>query len=200
MYQKIVLVGLFLSSLSFAHNAIATARLDWFHSNGHFHSLAVGLGKTGDSWVESVGTTKYQFQEKARNPTYVEIYDGSRGVSVRLHKDHMEMKFNNEANFRTLYYGAWDTRREFHPTNNPNGRPYFSQIQGDDWWFFPPGNNPPVVFHTIARNQDKVVLYRRNTDTYMYLFDRSVTVQYGTNGASESYIFDGFWLETNPVR
>lgn len=199
MLGKIFLVALGLTgSLASARNTIPTARLDWFHSSGHFHSLAFGPGRTGDSWVEQIGNTRYQFQERMRNQDYVEIYDPSRKVAVRLFSDHCELKFDDQLNYLPLYSGGWDTRRIFYTAQNPGGRPYFQQIQNNQWWFVPAGTNGPLTFDTIERTNDKIVL-RGHGRTY-WLFDTSVEYRDGDNGPTEIFIFDGYWDEISQPR
>lgn len=176
-----------------ARNSIATARLDWFHAAGTFHSL--GDSQTGDSWVEKIGNTRYQFQEVTRNAEYVEIKDDTRGCRVRLYKNRAEVKFASEVDFHPIYNGAWDTRRTFHTLQNPGGRPYFRQIENDDWWYMPAGTNGPVRFSTIERTNDKVVI-QGNGRKY-WLFDTSVEFQDG-NGPTEIFFFEGYWDERSP--
>lgn len=180
-----------------ARNTIPTARLDWFHSAGHFHSLAAGVAQSGDSWVEKVGANLYQFQEVTRNFEYVEIKSPERGVTVRLYKDHADVKFFTETEFHQAYVGAWDTRRIFYG-GAPGQRPYFQQIQNDDWWFMPAGTNGPLRFSTIERTNDKVVIQGHGRK--YWLFDNSVMYQDGDNGPTEVFFFEGYWDELSPVN
>lgn len=188
LWSALVLIG----PLALARNTIATARLDWFHPAGQFHCL--DNGHHGDSWVESVGGVRYQYQEYDRNPDYVEIHDDTRGVAVRMFKDHSEVKFATEPVYRRAYTGNWDTRRIFYNIDSPNQRPYFMQIQNNQFMYQPAGTASPLFFDVVDRNDSRIIIQGHGRK--YFLMDEYVSYQDGGDNNAIQLYFQGFWDET----
>ncbi len=79
-----------------------TARAKWRYDDGQFEQ---GQGK---NWIETFdnGGNCY-FQEVSRNRDYIEIYDKSRDIAVRLYKTKMYLKQPNSNTFDYFRDGKW---------------------------------------------------------------------------------------------
>jgi hypothetical protein len=67
----------------------------------------------GKDWIE-IGSRgdksfKFYFKEVKRNQQYVEIYDSSRLITVRLYSNKSLIKHESEVDWRTLHEGTWET-------------------------------------------------------------------------------------------
>jgi hypothetical protein len=78
-------------------------RLTWGHSGGYF------VDQGGGTWIEKnrLGVPSYRFSEVERNDDYVELYDSSRGYTVRLYDTAMYIRGANFPDFTKYYSGRW---------------------------------------------------------------------------------------------
>jgi hypothetical protein len=76
-------------------------RLVWTYQGGFFKD--VGSGR----WEEFNASGHYCFQEVARNADYIDLFDGSRGFTVRLYNNAMFLQGGSYACFTKFYDGSW---------------------------------------------------------------------------------------------
>jgi hypothetical protein len=77
-------------------------RIVWQYQGGFFKD--VGRGR----WTESNASGTYHFQEVNRNRDFVDLWDGSRGFTVRLYDHAMYLKGGNDyRDFTKFYDGNW---------------------------------------------------------------------------------------------
>ena len=77
-------------------------RVVWQYQGGFFKD--VGRGR----WTESNPSGTYHFQEVNRNRDFVDLWDGSRGFTVRLYDHAMYLKGGNDhRDFTKFYDGNW---------------------------------------------------------------------------------------------
>ena len=74
----------------------------WKHSKGHFENTS------GNNWVEKSGGGTWRYVESDRNDKYVELYDKSREVGVRIYAKKYAWKHPKETQ------GAWEGKIEGH--------------------------------------------------------------------------------------
>jgi hypothetical protein len=78
-------------------------RTYWRHKDGkggHYEKA------DGDRWLERSGPKKFfDFEEKARNDKFIEIYDPKRHITLRLYDDRVDEKRSGK--FVKLYEGLW---------------------------------------------------------------------------------------------
>ena len=86
--------------LVFAGLADAGERDYWRHSTGHFTNTKE------NKWTEKAPDGTHHFVETKRNKHYVELYDESRDITVRLFKTYSDAKSGN-GEFERLYEGQW---------------------------------------------------------------------------------------------
>ena len=80
----------------------------------------------GGKWVETRSDNlAMQFQEVERTDEYVELYDASRRLNVRLYADRMEWKRDGQDWFRGQI-GSWDTPS---PPTNSESSPLDTEAQ-----------------------------------------------------------------------
>jgi hypothetical protein len=64
--------------------------------------------EAGKRWIESTSDGKqFQFEELRRTAKYVELYDGSRTMWLRLFADHVEWRQGTKPDWFRLYDGRW---------------------------------------------------------------------------------------------
>jgi hypothetical protein len=77
-------------------------RARWQYDNGQFEH------QTGKNWVETDdGGGRAEFREVERNADYIELYDKSRDIAVRLHHKKMYLKQPGEKQFNYFRDGMW---------------------------------------------------------------------------------------------
>jgi hypothetical protein len=84
-------------------------RVLWVYEAGWFEK------KDGKAWIEVNrdvynGAGKFEFKEVKRSDKYVELYDESRKLSVRLSDAHAELKVDGDDEWNALYDGRWKER------------------------------------------------------------------------------------------
>jgi WD40 repeat protein len=94
-----VVIGLLM--LLWAPRAFAEERTSWRYDKGSFEKTADG------GWVEKAADGTYQFQEKERTDEYVELYDSSRKITVRLSANDCLVKVGDRGRFKRTYTGSW---------------------------------------------------------------------------------------------
>lgn len=160
-------------------------RYDWFHSGGYFHAVA----GTGGGWVETLnGKEAFYFRQSDRNDTYVELFDSSRGITVRLYADAMYLKAANETNYRRLYYGHWDDRRLY---NVPGGQPSYFSLKTASIWHWARKGLPVLYMRETLRNDSQVQLYSGAEGVTISLMDNQVWMK--KDGAAWTRYSDGGW-------
>src|SRR5262245_20861003 len=85
-HARVMAVALLAAVLVFGHVSAAgqTQRVVWkFNDTGSFHD------EGGKRWVEkdAAGTRLFDFKEVVRNDDFIELYDKTRDVTIRLYKD-----------------------------------------------------------------------------------------------------------------
>ncbi len=77
---------------------------EWQSSNG---SASFGT-QDGTNWDEMEnGVVKFKFKMKKETAEYVEIYDASRGITLRLYDDQIQFQYKGESEWNVLAYGGW---------------------------------------------------------------------------------------------
>lgn len=78
-------------------------RIVWTYAGGRFE-------KDGENWIErdTSGRIIYRFIEMQRGPEYVEIYDASRTLSLRMFSTHSIWRRDGMPDWANLYAGRWE--------------------------------------------------------------------------------------------
>lgn len=64
--------------------------------------------EAGKQWVEAATDGgRYDFEELARTPQYVELFDRGRTIWLRLYADHVDFRQGQKAAWGRLYDGRW---------------------------------------------------------------------------------------------
>ncbi len=90
-----------------ANPPVADQRNHWTHTTGSFSGSFVHV--RGMSWEErdnKTGQVTFRFEEKSRNADYIELFDGSRAISVRLYATKM-MLHGPQFAWHDYYVGQW---------------------------------------------------------------------------------------------
>jgi hypothetical protein len=92
-----------------ANHALALPNVAWFYDGGYFVRDIHSGG-----WIETIGNAEaFYFTETQRTETYVDLFDATRGMTVRLQKDAMFLRAQGEPSLRFFKWGSWDNRRFF---------------------------------------------------------------------------------------
>jgi WD40 repeat protein len=95
----VLALGVFLNSAFGADDD----RTVWKYAEGSFESL--GEGK----WVERVGTEKFEWAEKRRNATVVELYDATRKQTITIFPTNARLRKDGaKVSDVTTIKGAWE--------------------------------------------------------------------------------------------
>lgn len=87
----------------------ADHRTEWSYSTSpEGSSGTLSRGPAGWTETRSDGVT-YQFEEMARSDEFIQLYDASRQLYVRLYDDHIEWT-RDPANWTRGQEGAWKTK------------------------------------------------------------------------------------------
>ena len=84
-----------------AAEARTAVRTLWIYEGGSFEN------KSGRTWVENTKDGDIQFVEITRNADFIEIYDNSRKISVRLYSTRMYWRTPTEGQWNFLHNGRW---------------------------------------------------------------------------------------------
>ncbi len=76
------------------------SRTLWRSSRGYFENTG------GDKWVEKNDDGVFNYVERERTAKFIELFDFSRNITVRLHPDHYDVKTNNR--FERKTDGTWE--------------------------------------------------------------------------------------------
>ena len=82
----------------------------WKYDTGHMAKGTRDIWYEHNAEAEKSRTGKWEFREVARTPEYVELYDASRAVQVRLTDTAMQARWDKEgkdAEWKTLQAGKW---------------------------------------------------------------------------------------------
>ena len=192
MFKKITMSLLCLASaIVWTAGASASVRVgpryDWFYGRGYFHAVA----GAGGGWVETIDANEaFYFQQTDRNEAYVELYDGSRDVHVRLYGTAMYFKGPGEAQFRPFYDGHWDDRRLFTYTLPGSGPNYFNLKTAEIWHWARPGL-PILYMRETLRNNDQIQLYNGAEGLTISLMDNEIWMK--KDGFNWFKYGDGAW-------
>ena len=102
-----VLVATIAHATVYAQEApTAASRVAWQYKS------SAGIGSfsriDGKQWHEQgPGGFELRFEETGRTPQYVELFDASREMRVRLHNERSEWRQGNNSNWAGLYDGRW---------------------------------------------------------------------------------------------
>jgi len=102
----LVLLGGLASADGADPSKVAQARKAWRYKasgkDGWFQN------ETGKRWTETTTDgAQLQFEEMARTAKYVELFDGSRTMWLRLYSDHAEWRQGKKSEWHRLYGGRW---------------------------------------------------------------------------------------------
>lgn len=179
-----------LIALSFLWTSHALAsvpvgpRYEWFYANGYFHAAG------GTAWVEVMnGVDSYNFVQTQRNDSFVELFDASRSLYVRLYPQAMYLKGQGETNFRKYYDGHWDDRRFYVYTVNSQTA-YFLLGTSEVWRWVRPGEANVYLRETL-RNNDQVQLYNAHDGYTISFTDGQIWMK--KDGQSWYKYTDGKW-------
>jgi hypothetical protein len=106
MRRCLLVLLLLLVGLASAHGQDAQPRNAWLYKasgkDGWFRM------ETGKAWVETTSDgSQFQFEEMARTANYVELFDRSRTMWLRLYADHAEWRQGKKPEWYRLYDGRW---------------------------------------------------------------------------------------------
>jgi hypothetical protein len=95
-----------LFGLASAAHAQDMHRLVWQYDGGFFKD------EGRSAWVEKNSRGTYHFEEVHRNREFVELYDASRDLTIRLYGDacfiqHATSDPVHHHDFNRLYFGRW---------------------------------------------------------------------------------------------
>lgn len=162
-------------------------RYDWFYDIGYFHSLGGGT----NAWSETIdGQEVYHFVQTNRTDTYVELYDASRRIYVRLFADRMTLKRPEDAYFSYFQAGHWDDRRMYSYRNADQSYSYFLLQPQEIWKWVRPGE-ANVYLRETFRNGDQIQLYNAREGYTLSLLDGQLW--YKADGGTWAKLADASW-------
>jgi hypothetical protein len=129
-------------------------RTDWYCDDGHFHKEA-----SSQTWIGSVdGWPRCRFVETTRNGTYVELYDATQHLGIRLFATAMLRKKYDDLLFTFFRSGHWDDRRvwAFHDDDSRTG---FFQLRADEVWRFVEPERRPRYVRELCRDERWIFLF-----------------------------------------
>jgi hypothetical protein len=97
-----------LLTLGVAAAVHAQTRSTWVYDDnggGYFENT------DGLNWTEFTTQTTFSFREVARTDTYIQLYDASRKISIRLETDQCHIAYPGSGGWRFLYNGSWQQCR-----------------------------------------------------------------------------------------
>jgi len=89
-----------LIGLAWVGTTVAAEREYWRHSNGHFENTE------GNKWREKSPGGTFNFVEQQRTLKFVQLYDRSRDVTIRLFDDRCMIRKGDNP-FELKYEGKW---------------------------------------------------------------------------------------------
>ena len=103
----LALAAFLLAAAPTANAAPASARQAWLYNQGSFKVVQ------GTTWIEKNPTGVFHFKEAARNGEFVDLYDQSRKMTVRLYPTTMYWKLPTQKAWNYLYHGRFeDTQKQ----------------------------------------------------------------------------------------
>lgn len=152
MLKRSFFLGLILMFFSTLVSAqIKGPRKDWFYGNNYFHYVH----GTAGGWLETQdGRETFGFKETARNDKYIELYDSTRKIHVRLFDNEMKIFRPGDQLFKKLYDGHWDDRRMMIYTQTS----YFLLHTAGIWHWMRP-DHQKIMFREVLRNNDQIQIY-----------------------------------------
>ncbi len=182
-----------LLALAFCWTSYAQAtvvvgpRLDWFYGKNYFHNVQGG----GGAWIETIDARDtFYFREVARNDAYVELFDATRDMHVRLYANSMYLLASGEAQYRLFYQGHWDDRRLFYYTL-PNGQPAYLNMFTSEIWHWVQSGNETLYVREILRNDDQIQVYVGQEGYTLSIMDTQIWKKF--DGGVWFKLTDGHW-------
>lgn len=183
---KFIILALSLLGTSQAFADHVGPRYDWHYDGGYFHAL--GGSPTG--WSETInGVESYQFIQTNRTDTYVELYDSSRRVYIRLFADRMTLKNPQDGSFGYFRAGHWDDRR-LYSYQVSGGTAYFLLKPSEVWQWTRPGMANVYLRETL-RNEAQIQLYNAREDYTFSLLDGELWFK--PSGGQWAKVTDASW-------
>lgn len=164
---------------------------DSFGVRGYFH-------RDGDKWTETInGQIAFTFVEKSRNDSFIEIYDASRDMSVRLYDDSFWLRPSGAGDFTRYRTAGWDNRRLL--SYGDPVHTYFNLMAGNLWKLVQVSDSsspiPPMMLKEIHRDYSNIQLRSEATATTFIIV--GTTVYRRPDGGDGIPIFsDGQWSKT----
>ena len=175
MFTRLALIStLFLTLFGWAAESQATVkvgpRYDWFYDNGNFHAVAGGAGM----WIETIDAQEaYYFKQSDRNETFVELFDATRNLYVRLYGQSMSLRGPGETQFSFFRAGHWDDRRLYNYTL-PGAQPAYLNLKTAEIWHWVRTGAQIHYLREILRNDDQVQLYDGMDQMTISLMDNEI--------------------------
>src|SRR6266404_8281368 len=95
------LLAVCVLAFSVATAVAADERTMWKSDKGTFEKTADG------KWVEKAGDKTHTYEEKVNKADYIELYDKTRKLTVRLSKDHSVIKEGDKEKLVPGPKGKW---------------------------------------------------------------------------------------------
>ena len=171
----------------------ANSRTAWLYSAaGSEGWLKQVAAKT---WRESTADgLNFDFEETARNADFIELFDPSRSMKVRLHGDRLEWRKADAGPWNRLYEGRWVKPAELRDVwlYRQSGKiGSFLRDAGRHWVeTTPPGDEHE--FEETARRADHVELFDRGRKMRLRLYRDRIEFREGDAGAWNR-LYDGRW-------
>lgn len=107
-------------------------RVAWVYDTGYLVQDALSGG-----WIETCNSVEcFYFKEQERNNDYVQLFDSTRNMSMRLYRDAMYLKGPGDTQYRSFKRGQWDDRRMWYYTDASGEVGYFQLIGGSMYRYF----------------------------------------------------------------
>jgi len=162
-------------------------RYEWFYDIGYLHAI----GGSPTAWSETIdGVETFHFIQTNRTDLYVELYDASRQLYVRLFADRMTMKLAHEAYFTFFQAGNWDDRRMYSYRYSDGSIAYLLIGPSEVWKWVRPGQ-PTVYLRETFRNGDQIQLFNARDNYTLSLLDGQFWLKQGDGAWAK--IADASW-------
>jgi hypothetical protein len=167
----------------------ALPNVAWFYHGGYFvKDLNTGL------WSETIGATEtFNFREDASTATTVDLYDPTRGMTVRLTDGAIYLKAKGASSLTYFKSGRWDNRRVFTYNLGGGREGYYQLIAGAMYRHvtFDNGQKTSTYLRDNGRDgQTLNLLYPRNNTSYAI---QGADVYIRTAAGKWVRLFSGRW-------
>ncbi|HEX3314657.1 MAG TPA: hypothetical protein VHR72_07175, partial [Gemmataceae bacterium] len=179
------------------HLAVAqsstNSRAAWLYSAaGSEGWLKETAAKTWREWTPD--GLNYDFEEIARNADFVELFDPTRSMKVRLQGDHLEWRKGNAGPWNRLYDGRWVKAAELRDVwlYRQSGKIGSFQRDAARHWIETTVPGTEHDFEESARRSDYVELFDRGRKMRLRLFRDHIDFREGDAG-NWNRLYDGRW-------